>query len=174
MRKSSRVISLDASGNVRSVEAADVAAMRRRLRYLAWLLDSSIPVPGTRYSIGLDPLVGLVPILGDLLGVAIASYIVHQAARLGAPRIVLLRMALNIGIDGVIGIVPLAGDLFDAAWKANQRNVRLLDAWLDEPRKTERASRRLGALLAVVLAAGVALLAVAAFLLARWTIDMLG
>ncbi|MFL6651117.1 MAG: DUF4112 domain-containing protein [Sulfurifustaceae bacterium] len=174
MKKSPRVISVDSSGNVQSVEEAGVREMRRRLRHLAWLLDSSIPLPGTRFTIGVDALLGLFPVVGDLLGVLISSYIVKEAARLGAPRIVLARMAFNIAVEGVIGIVPFAGDVFDAAWKANQRNVRLLDAWVERPGKTERASRGLGVLLVVALAAFLVLSATAAVLLARWMISILG
>lgn len=170
MKKSRRIISLDASGKVQSVEEGEVRETRRRLRHLAWLLDSSIPVPGTHYTIGIDALIGLFPVVGDLIGVLISSYIVSQAIRLGVPRIVLTRMALNVGVDGLIGIVPFAGDVFDAAWKANQRNVRLLDAWLDEPRKTERASRRFGITLVLALAALLVLLAATTFLLVRWAI----
>jgi len=113
---------------------------RNRLRRLAWLLDSAIPIPGTRLTIGLDALIGLVPFAGDLLGVLLSGYIVAEAARLGASRSVLARMAFNIAVEGLAGLVPFAGDLFDAAWKANQRNVRLLERWLDEPGRAERAS----------------------------------
>src|SRR5687767_9579377 len=130
MKRPSRIISVDASGNVQSIEPVGARETHQRLSQLAWLLDSSIPIPGTRFTIGLDALLGLFPVLGDLLGVLVSSYIVNEAARLGAPRSVLLRMALNVGIEGIIGIVPFAGDVFDAAWKANQRNVRLLDDWL--------------------------------------------
>lgn len=171
MRRSPRIISVDPSGKVQSVEEPGVRETRQRLRQLAWLLDSSIPVPGTRFTIGLDALIGLLPVLGDLLGVLISSYIVNEAARLGAPRTVLLRMATNIAVEGVIGIIPFAGDAFDAAWKANQRNVRLLDAWLDRPGKTARASRLFGATLVLALAALLALLAVGGFFLVR---SMLG
>ena len=138
MKRSPRVISVDHSGQVQSVETAGAHHAREGLRRLAWLLDSSIPIPGTRLTVGVDALLGLVPVIGDLLGVLISSYIVNEAARRGAPRIVLLRMALNVGIEGVIGIVPFAGDVFDAAWKANQRNVRLLDAWLGRSRPRSR------------------------------------
>lgn len=141
--------------------------VRARLSRLAWLLDSSIPVPGTNFRFGLDPVLGLFPVLGDLLGAVISSYILIHAARLGAPKSVLLRMALNIGIETVIGAAPLAGDLFDAAWKANQRNVRLLDAWLERPGRIEHTTRRFVALLVLALAALIALFAVAAFLLVR-------
>lgn len=114
---------------------------RARLRQLAWLLDSSIPIPGTGWSIGVDALIGLFPFLGDLAGVLLSGYILVEARRLGASKAVLGRMALNIAVEGVAGLVPFFGDLFDAAFKANQRNVRLLDAWLDRPAKAERASR---------------------------------
>ena len=130
-----------------------VAAIRERLNWLAWLLDSSIPIPGTQLTVGVDALVGLFPVIGDLIGVALSSYILSQAARLGAPRSVLTRMAFNIGVEGVVGIVPFAGDVFDAAFKANQRNVRLLDQWLEEPRRTERSTRAFAAMIIVALIA---------------------
>ena len=111
---------------------------RRKLERLAWLLDSSLSIPGTRYSIGLDALIGLVPFLGDLIGVLLSTYIVGEAARLGASRSVLARMVFNVAVEGLAGLVPLAGDVFDAAWKANQRNVRLLGVWLEQPARAER------------------------------------
>ncbi|MGE5640275.1 MAG: DUF4112 domain-containing protein [Clostridia bacterium] len=160
-----RVISVDSQGRVQSVQEPGVAQTRERLNWLAWLLDSSIPIPGTRLSVGLDAVIGLVPFLGDLVGVVLASYIMGEAARLGAPRSLLWRMAFNIGVDGVVGIIPFAGDVFDAAWKANQRNVRLLNAWLDEPRKSRRQSRLFVALLVGVVASFLVLLGVLAYLL---------
>ncbi|HEU5177311.1 MAG TPA: DUF4112 domain-containing protein [Burkholderiales bacterium] len=146
-------------------------ATRRRLARLAWLLDSSIPIPGTRLSIGIDALIGLVPFVGDLAGVLASSYILGEAARLGVGRGVLLRMALNVAIEGVVGLVPLAGDVFDAAFKANQRNVRLLERWMEQPRRAERAS--LGLVAAIAL--GLLALVVAALLLMalalRWLVN---
>lgn len=143
-------------------------AERDRLRRLAWLLDSSIPIPGTRFTVGLDALIGLFPFVGDLVGVLLSAYIVGEAARLGAPKSVLWRMSLNAGIEGLVGIVPLAGDVFDAAFKANQRNVRLLEAWLDQPRRTVRNSRLLGAAIVAGALLVVLALAAAAIALARW------
>jgi hypothetical protein len=142
--------------------SASAAEARERLRRLAWLLDSSIPIPGTRWSIGLDALIGLFPVLGDLAGVLLSGTILVEAARLGAGKAVLARMALNIAVEGVAGLVPFAGDLFDAAFKANQRNVRLLDAWLERPGRAERASRWL---LAGILAAIAGAIALGFFLL---------
>ena len=146
-----RIIDVDASGRIESVRSEEADRVRRNLQQLAWLLDSSIPIPGTRLTVGVDALVGLFPVIGDLIGVAMSSYILSQAARLGAPRSVLTRMAFNIGIEGTVGLIPFAGDVFDAAFKANQRNVRLLEQWLDQPRRTERSTRAFAALIIVAL-----------------------
>ncbi|HEX6265597.1 MAG TPA: DUF4112 domain-containing protein [Burkholderiales bacterium] len=141
---------------------------RERLSRLAWLLDSSIPIPGTGFSIGLDALIGLVPVAGDLLGVLLSGYIVKEAAALGVSRSILVRMALNVAVEGLVGMIPFAGDVFDAAFKANQRNVRLLNAYLDHPARATRASRAFvfGMLSLVLLC--VFLMFVAGVLLARW------
>jgi hypothetical protein len=168
-----RIIDVDSAGNVRSVERADLRATRERLRQLAWLLDSSIPIPGTRFSVGLDALIGLLPFLGDLVGVLLSTYILGEAARLGAPKSVLMRMSFNVGLEGLVGIVPLAGDAFDAVFKANQRNVRLLEAWLEEPRRTARSSRLLGAAIVAGAALLVFALAFASIALVRWLIGLL-
>src|SRR4026209_980444 len=103
---------MDPSGRIESVRSEEVDKVRRSLQQLPWLLDSSIPVPGTRLTVGIDALIGLFPVIGDLIGVALSSYIVSQASRLGAPRSVLLRMSFNVFLEGVVGIVPIAGDLF--------------------------------------------------------------
>ena len=129
-----------------------------RARALARLLDAAVGVPGTRLRIGLDALVGLVPGLGDVAGAASAGYIVLVAARLGAPASVLVRMLLNTGLDALVGTVPLLGDLFDVGWKANLRNVALLERHVADPRGARAASR--GVVLAVLGA--LALLAVGA------------
>lgn len=135
------------------------AQLRERLNRLAWLLDSSIPIPGTRLTVGLEVLIGLVPVVGDLIGVALSSYIIKEAHALGVSRAILARMAFNVAVEGVVGIVPFAGDVFDAGWKANQRNVRLLNDWLDHPHKAKKGNRAFVvglalALLAFVLACG--------------------
>jgi len=112
-----------------------------------------------------------VPFLGDLVGVLLSSTILVEAARLGVGRSVLARMALNIALEGVAGLVPLAGDVFDAAWKANQRNVRLLGQWLDQPRRAERSSVLLVAALVAGLLALVAICLLLAFLALRWLMN---
>lgn len=150
--------------------AGEAGEARERLGRLAWLLDSSIPIPGTRLTIGLDALLGLFPVIGDLLGVLASSYILTEAARLGVSKAVLARMAFNVAVEGVVGIVPLAGDLFDAVWKANLRNVRLLNAWIDRPGPAERGSRAFLALLGLGLLAIIAACGVLGFLFLRWLI----
>ena len=102
----------------------DTAKRFRRLERLAWVLDRSIPIG--RFRIGLDPLLGLMPGVGDSLGAVLSSYVLYEAARLGAPGGLLLRMAGNILLESALGVIPLLGDLFDAYWKANTRNMALL------------------------------------------------
>lgn len=113
----------------------------RRLRQLSRLLDRAITVPGTQISIGLDPILGLIPVGGDFLGVLLSAYIVIESARLGAPASTLSRMVLNIIIDGVVGAIPIAGDLFDFAWKANEYNIKLLEDHLKFPRQRKSADK---------------------------------
>jgi|SRR5579859_163628 len=134
---------------------------RERLNFLAWLLDSSIPIPGTRLTVGLDAVIGLFPLIGDLIGVVLSSYILAEASRMGVGRAILMRMAFNVAIEGVVGIVPVFGDAFDAAWKANVKNVRLLNAWAERPHQTQRAS---GLFLAGLTAALLAFFGACAFL----------
>ncbi len=139
----------------------------KRLERLAWFLDSAIPIPGIEARVGFDPLIGLLPGVGDSLGALFSSYILLAAARLGAPRAVLLKMAFNISVDAVIGAVPVLGDLFDFAWKANQRNVNLLGAYLDQPRKTVVTSRFFVWGLGLLLAGVVIFVGLLSFLLVR-------
>jgi hypothetical protein len=111
------------------------------LRTIAWLFDELVRVPGTNIRFGLDALIGLLPGGGDLVGGAVAAYALVVAGRLGAPTSVLLRMALNVLVDSLLGVIPVVGDLFDVQWKANRKNVQLLERYLAEPRKATRASR---------------------------------
>ena len=147
--------------------------VRERLSRLAWLLDSSIPIPGTRFSIGLDALIGLVPVAGDLVGVLLSSYIVREAAALGVGRSILMRMAFNVAVEGLVGMIPFAGDVFDAAFKANQRNIRLLNAWLDDPHRTTVRSRGWAFGVGAALVAFLLLLSVVGFLIARWLANLI-
>jgi hypothetical protein len=112
-------------------------AQRRRLDALhqaARLLDSGFVLPGTSYRIGLDPIIGFIPGIGDLVSPLFALAMLWQARDLGVPRVVQLRMVFNVAIDAIGGLVPLAGDLFDFAWKANDKNMALLDRYAEEER----------------------------------------
>ena len=90
-------------------------------------MDSAYRVPGTRFRFGWDPVVGLVPGLGDFATASFSAIVLYRALRLGVPRVVLLRMVLNILIDLVAGSVPLIGDVFDVAWQSNSMNFALLE-----------------------------------------------
>jgi hypothetical protein len=98
----------------------------QRVARLAYWLDDRFRIPGTRRRIGVDGLLGLIPGIGDTATALVASYIVLEAARLGAPKTLLARMIANVGVDYVVGLVPLVGDLADLGWKANRRNARML------------------------------------------------
>ena len=143
---------------------ARVEAPLRRLRTLSHLMDDSLRVPGTGFRFGLDALIGLIPGAGDTAGAAISAYLLLEAGRMGVPRATLLRMAGNVALEAVVGTIPLLGDLFDAGWKANLRNMRLMEAHLATPERTERASRSW----VIGLVAGVVLLILSGALVAGW------
>jgi hypothetical protein len=113
-----------------------------QLRTITKLFDQAFQLPGTRWRFGLDALIGLVPGLGDVAGAIVATYALHVARKLNAPAVVQLRLLTNIAFDALIGIVPILGDVFDFAFKAQTRNLALLDAWVASPERTARRSRR--------------------------------
>ncbi|MEH1854024.1 MAG: DUF4112 domain-containing protein [Nostoc sp.] len=123
------------------IEPDAKAPTLKRLRQLSRLLDNIITVPGTKIGFGLDPIIGLIPIGGDFLGVMFSSYIILEAARLGVSRATLSKMVLNVIIDGLVGTVPVLGDLFDFAWKANINNIKLLEDYLKFPSQQKSANR---------------------------------
>lgn len=156
----------------REVADGEMADALRQPRRLADLFDESIPLPGG-YSIGLDPLVGLLPVVGDLSASAVSVYIVMEAVYLGVPRETLARMLANVAVDTVVGGLPIVGDLFDAAFKANARNVALLEQRLVDPEGAS-ADRRLLAAVGVVLALVVAATSVAIGAGVLWLVGELG
>ena len=111
-----------------------------RLAKLSFLLDRAFRIPGTSWRFGLEPIIGVIPGLGDVVGALAGMYGVWTARQLGAPASVQARMVMNLAIDGVVGLVPLAGDLFDFAFKAHTRNQALLERWLQSPKRTRRSS----------------------------------
>ncbi|MHC5722997.1 MAG: DUF4112 domain-containing protein [Nostoc sp.] len=131
----------DSSPRFSMIEPDTKAPTLKRLRQLSRLLDNVITIPGTKIGFGLDPIMGLIPIGGDFLGVMFSSYIILEAARLGVSRATLSKMVLNVIIDGLVGAVPVLGDLFDFAWKANNYNIKLLEEYLKFPSQQRRADR---------------------------------
>ncbi len=101
-------------------------------------MDTKFRIPGLGWRFGLDAIVGLLPGVGDFATAAVSLYVLIVASGYGVPRITLARMALNIAIDYLVGSLPLVGDLFDVWWKANLRNVRLLQRALDAGPRTRR------------------------------------
>src|SRR4028118_2301207 len=117
-------------------------ATLNRIRKLSRLMDTAIGIPGTRFRIGLDPIMGLVPGAGDLISTGFSAYIIYLATRFGIPSKDLRRMIFNIGLEAVVGTVPLVGDFFDAYYKSNIRNLAILEQHLQaaEPELEEIAS----------------------------------
>jgi hypothetical protein len=140
------------------------------LRRISSLLDSAFLIPGTSYRFGLDPLLGLIPGIGDLVSPLFTIGILWQGRDLGLPRVVQLRMIFNVGLDTLVGAVPLLGDLFDFAWKANNMNL----AMLEEHAREERAASPGDWLFVVGLSALLIIMAAIPFVLAGWLIRSLG
>jgi len=115
------------SGGLVSSEAE---AKLRRIRRLAWLVDAAFVLPGTQFRFGLNSLIGLAPGAGDAVLGLISLFIIYEAAQLGVPRPMLLRMIGNVVIEVVGGSIPIIGDIFDVALKANIRNIGLLERHL--------------------------------------------
>ncbi|MDQ6718386.1 MAG: DUF4112 domain-containing protein [Gemmatimonadota bacterium] len=137
-----------------------------RARSLATLLDSSIPIPGTKKRIGLDPILGLVPFVGDFAGALLSSYIVLAAAQAGVPAFTLIRMILNIGLDTLAGSVPIVGDIFDAAFKSNAMNIALFESHVSSGVGPSRSVKDVSRLAGVVmLASALACIALLTFVL---------
>ncbi|PSP53617.1 DUF4112 domain-containing protein [Halobacteriales archaeon QH_3_68_24] len=118
-------IELDA-GDVLEDRPADAdSAALDRMDLAATVLDDGLRVPGTDFKFGLDPLIGVLPVAGDTVAMALSLYIVVEAVFAGVSLSTVARMLCNVAVDWVAGSVPLVGDLFDAGWKANRRNVNL-------------------------------------------------
>ena len=107
----------------------------KRLDAIAKLLDIAFILPGTKIRYGIDGIIGLIPVIGDIVATALSLWLVREARALGAPWHITARMLGNVAIQGVVGTVPVAGDAFDVLFRANMRNVRMLRRWMDrQPR----------------------------------------
>ena len=110
----------------------DPLSVRKRIEAMEQLLERSMVIPGTKIPIGLDSIVGLVPVIGDFVTAAMGAYIVWEARNLGIPKWKLWRMAGNIAFDSAVGAVPVLGDAFDFAFRSNSRNLKIVRRHLDK------------------------------------------
>ncbi len=113
----------------------DMPTFDADLEFLARLLDDMFHIPGTNIRFGLDPLIGLIPGIGDAISATLSSYLIWRAHKLGASKFTLFRMAGTMAIDTVVGAVPLFGDIFDVQFRANRRNLELLRRQLQKSRQ---------------------------------------
>ncbi len=124
-------------GNLRRMGAelplgTDPLSVRRRIETLEQLLEGMIHLPGLNRKVGLDALLGLIPVAGDAIAAVLGLYMVWEARNLGMPKWQLWRMASNVGFDTLVGAVPLAGDLFDFLYRSNTRNLKIIKKHLDK------------------------------------------
>lgn len=116
----------------------DPQSVRARVEVMEKLLERSFTVPGTKIPIGMDSIIGLIPVIGDIVTAAMGMYIVWEARNLGLSKFQLARMAANVGVDTVLGAVPLVGDAFDFLWRSNSRNLRIIRKHLDKHHPSTR------------------------------------
>jgi len=110
----------------------DPASVRKRIEAMELLLERALGVPGTNMRVGLDSIVGLIPVVGDVVTAAMGAWLIWEARNLGMSKFHLARMAGNLGFDTLVGAIPLAGDVFDFVFKSNSRNLRIVKRWLDK------------------------------------------
>lgn len=160
----------DSSAGGRGTSSPSFTAVSR----FAYWLDAGIRIPGTTLRFGLDPILGLIPGVGDAAGAVLAGWILVEAIRVGASRATVLRIAGNVALDAGLGALPFIGDIFDFAWKANLRNVALLERHLAQPERAARADRWV--LVLVVSGVSVTVLGLLALgiLVTRWAFRALG
>jgi hypothetical protein len=140
------------------------------LRRIAELLDNAFLVPGTSYRVGIDPIIGLLPGIGDLISPLFTIGMLLHARELGVPKVIQARMLINAAIDALGGAVPILGDLFDFAWKSNDKNLALLEFHAREERQGSAGDFAFVTLM-VVLVLGIAVIP---FFLLAWLMSAIG
>jgi hypothetical protein len=119
------------------------ASAERRIGRVTKVLDELISVPGTSTKVGLDPVIGLIPIVGDAVAALVGGWVILEASRFGVPRVVLARMVLNLTVDLAIGAIPLLGDLYDVVFHSNSRNLELFRRHALDPAASTRGEQAL-------------------------------
>lgn len=122
----------------------EIEASVARLEAVSRLMDDLFEIPGTNVRVGFDAIIGLVPVVGDLLSQVVSSYIIWEARKLGVSRFTMARMIANSAVDTVVGIIPFAGDAFDVAFRANRKNVALLKGHLEKHGHVRRSGEGAG------------------------------
>jgi hypothetical protein len=110
---------------VGATRAERFSAVERRIRRVTNVLDEAVAIPGTGIRAGLDPLIGLIPFVGDAVAAVVGTWVIAEATRFGIPRIVVARMSVNLLVDLAIGAIPLIGDIYDVTMRSNSRNLEL-------------------------------------------------
>ncbi|MFM7064549.1 MAG: DUF4112 domain-containing protein [Actinomycetes bacterium] len=141
---------------------------------LAWVLDSVFEVPGTRRRVGIDGVLTLIPVVGDAAGLTLSMVVVAAGIASGVSIPTILRMMLNVGLETLVGLVPFAGALFDMAYKANERNVALIEADLGDRSATKRSSLAILGITLAVVAAAIFMMVAAVVITALVTIWLIG
>lgn len=144
----------------------------QRIRALSHVLDNAIAIPGTKLRFGLDPLLGLFPGAGDWVSAVLSVYIVLESLRFRLPRPVLTQMLSNLILDMAAGSVPVLGDVFDVTWKANHRNVKLLEASLQDPTPPPPANRLFVGLVVLALLGILAIVSLTVFFVLRTALQV--
>jgi Domain of unknown function (DUF4112) len=129
---------LDELARAVNLDTQSPAAIRQRVEMLELLLERSFVVPGTRIPVGLDSIVGLIPVIGDVVTAAMGAYIVWEGRNLGMSKWQLVRMSGNVAIDTAVGAIPLVGDAFDFVFRSNSRNLRIIKRHLDKHHPSTR------------------------------------
>ncbi len=125
-------IAKDLSGQIPGFGGSDPQAVRARIEALEKVLERAFVIPGTKIPFGLDSIIGLVPVLGDVVTAVMGAYLVWEARNLGMSKWQLVRMTANVGVDTALGAIPLLGDAFDLVWRSNSKNLRIIKKHLDK------------------------------------------
>jgi hypothetical protein len=147
-------------------------AVEGRIRVVTNLLDELVPIPGTGQRIGLDPIIGLIPIVGDVVAAAVGAWVILEAARFGVPRIVVGRMVVNLAVDLAVGAIPFLGDVYDVVSHSNTRNLELFRRHALDPGASTRGQQAFFAGLVLLLIGIMWLLAVLIASAASWVLAL--